>query len=175
MLAFFAGLHLIPIVKTFCLTPRNGVTEKSAFATSPLGWILGRDRKTAEEKEYEDFEREEKEQRNKVPPLMSSLLSADYLVSSVFFIIMNVRAVSFPGWSFNWFQWHFRDSETADADVSFCMDIFGYTFFMSLAFAFIPQMIISFFAYTSRNAQLGEYIACLIFDSASCRGTPGQV
>ena len=110
MLAFFAGLHVIPIVKTFCLTPRNGVTEKSAFATSPLGWILGRDRKTDEEKEYEDFEREEKEQRNKVPPLMTSLLSADYLVSSVFFIIMNVRAVSFPGWSFNWFQWHFRFS-----------------------------------------------------------------
>ena len=49
-----------------------------------------------------------------------------------------------------------RDSAESDADVNFCMDIFGYTFFMSLAFAFIPQMIISFFAYTSRNAQLGE-------------------
>ena len=37
------------------------------------------------------------------------------------------------------------------------MDIFGYTFFMSLAFAFIPQAIISFYAYTSRNAQLGKF------------------
>ena len=72
------------------------------------GWILGRDRKTEQEKEYEEYEREEKEQKNPVPPLMTSLLSADYLVSSVFFIIMNVRAVSFPGWSFNWFEWHFR-------------------------------------------------------------------
>ena len=120
---------------------------------------------------------------------MTSLLSADYLVSSVFFIIMNVRAVSFPGWSFNWFEWHFRylritsniwewfgifanhfeyeffrqqDNSTlewtSDYDsVDLCMDIFGYTFFMSLAFAFIPQGIISYFAYTSRNNQLGKF------------------
>ena len=46
---------------------------------------------------------------------------------------------------------------TSDYDsVDLCMDIFGYTFFMSLAFAFIPQGIISYFAYTSRNNQLGK-------------------
>ena len=57
-----------------------------------------------------------------------------------------------------WMINFWRDSPTKVEDVNFCMDIFGYTFFMSLAFAFIPQMIISFYAYTNRNAQLGEFV-----------------
>ena len=102
MLAFFCALHVLPIFKTLCLTPRNGVNKKSAFVTSALGWLLGKDEKT------QVFDLLQKEQSRSVPPLKTSLFSSDYVISSIFFIIMSVRAVSFPGWSFNWYQWHFR-------------------------------------------------------------------
>jgi len=57
---------------------------------------------------------------------------------------MNVRAVSFPGWALPWYQWTFYyvDQENGASYISTCMDIFGLTFFMSLPFSFLPQMII---------------------------------
>ena len=72
------------------------------------------------------------------------LKSLDYFVSTIFFIIMNVRAVSFPGWALPWYQWTFYyvDEENGASYISTCMDIFGLTFFMSLPFSFLPQLII---------------------------------
>ena len=57
---------------------------------------------------------------------------------------MNVRAVSFPGWALPWYQWTFYnvDDENGASYISTCMDIFGLTFFMSLPFSFLPQLII---------------------------------
>ena len=57
---------------------------------------------------------------------------------------MNVRAVSFPGWALPWYQWTFYyvDEENGASYISTCMDIFGLTFFMSLPFSFLPQLII---------------------------------
>ena len=76
--------------------------------------------------------------------ISKTLKSWDYLVSTIFFIIMNVRAVSFPGWALPWYQWTFYyvDKENGASYISTCMDIFGLTFFMSLPFSFLPQLII---------------------------------
>ena len=145
----------------------------TAFESSFVGHICGKHKKeddtsvrkdlrlTMKDNEFYEIEKE-------TPPLKDSILrndcgidcscpffktehppfkvgeSWDYLVSTIFFIIMNVRAVSFPGWALPWYQWTFYyvDKENGASYISTCMDIFGLTFFMSLPFSFLPQLII---------------------------------
>ena len=85
-----------------------------------------------------------KDENTEIENFFKVVESWDYLVSTIFFIIMNVRAVSFPGWALPWYQWTFYnvDDENGASYISTCMDIFGLTFFMSLPFSFLPQLII---------------------------------
>ena len=59
---------------------------------------------------------------------------------------MTVRINSFPSWYYPWLKWTFSDlpEDEYDHNVSFCLDMFGYSYYISLLISPLPGILISF-------------------------------
>ena len=58
---------------------------------------------------------------------------------------MTVRINSFPSWYYPWLKWTFSGlpEDEYDKNVSFCLDMFGYSYYISLIISPLPGMLIS--------------------------------
>ena len=58
---------------------------------------------------------------------------------------MTVRINSFPSWYYPWLKWTFSDlpEDEYDSNISLCMDILGYSYFISLFISPLPGLLIS--------------------------------
>ena len=58
---------------------------------------------------------------------------------------MTVRINSFPSWYYPWLKWTFSDlpEDEYNDNVSFCLDMFGYSYYISLLISPLPGILIS--------------------------------
>ena len=138
MFIVFASLSSISWLKTFFFSPfQSPVIGQSVISISAFSKIKNIFRSTSSEN---DSKIPEEVTDLTVEPIINSILSLDYLVSSLYFIIMNFRCTSFPvwvqfktqvevlfkAWALSWYIWTFSENENEDYYVSLCMDIFGH-------------------------------------------------
>jgi len=123
MFIVFASLSSISWLKTFFFSPfQSPVIGQSVISISPFSKMKNIFRSTSSENDSKIPEVTDLT----VEPIINSILSLDYLVSSLYFIIMNFRCTSFPAWALSWYIWTFSENENEDYYVSLCMDIFGH-------------------------------------------------
>ena len=115
MLTTFAILNIIPWIKTFFFTPRDYSSKMTSYESSVVGYLTGKREPEVANEEIE-LQNLNPQAQEEGPSLKSSLLSRDNIVSGIFFVIMNVRAVSFPGWAYPWLQWTFSGIMTHNYD-----------------------------------------------------------
>jgi len=101
--------------------------EQSAFESSIIGYIcFGHGKPEIDENlEKQEKESEEDETRGRQTQifdeqkalknethgsLLSWMATPDFIVAGFYFIIMDIRCVSYPGWALSWFQWTFSDN-----------------------------------------------------------------
>ena len=73
---------------------------------------------------------------------MSSILTLDFALSTIFFVIINVRINAFPAWFLPWLQWNFSGSSEQEEFVSQCLNVFGYSYYISLFIAPLPGLLV---------------------------------
>ena len=58
---------------------------------------------------------------------------------------MTVRINSFPSWYYPWLKWTFSDlpEDEYNNNVSFCLDMFGYSYYISLLISPLPGILIT--------------------------------
>lgn len=74
--------------------------------------------------------------------IMSSVRTVNFALSTLFFVIINIRINAFPAWFLPWLQWNFSGSENQERNVSLCLDVFGYSYYISLLIAPLPGLLI---------------------------------
>ena len=163
LLMGFAIMTSVIWVKTFFFVPYETVnldvsTFKSSIITSccknqVLDELESEKPKLSEKSN--DVEKEIKEITG--PSLKSCLLSWNYLWASLFFIIMTVRINSFPSWYLPWLSWTFSglDEQVAEDNKSLCIDIYGYSYYISLFISPLPGFIITTIKKITNNSIKG--------------------
>ena len=92
------------------------------------------------------------------------VFSLKNIISIIFYTTVTVRASSFPSWLYPWLQWTFsiQDEELAEANVSLAMDIYGYSYFLSIFIAPLPGMFIKYMQRIFKSDRLGEHHALTV-------------
>ena len=70
-------------------------------------------------------------------------MTVNFALASLFFVIINVRINAFTAWFLPWLQWNFSGHNDKDEYVSLCLDVFGYSYFLSLLIAPLPGLMIA--------------------------------
>lgn len=160
MLTGFAIATSIVWIKTIFFLPyKETDTEKTAFESSVFGQFCSKDDVEDEFVIDEDKNDADKNDDEEKVPIYKSVLSVNYFFASVFFIVMTVRINSFPGWYYPWLKWTFSDlpEDEYDENVSFCLDMFGYSYYISLAISPLPGLIISLIKKCSPGPKANKY------------------
>ena len=106
--------------------------EQTAFQSSIIGYHVFGHGKPEKKPEIEnekgeeetrgrqtqifDEEQAKKDKQNK--SLFSWMATPDFIIAGLYFIVMDIRCVSYPGWTLSWFQWTFSDNPDYAQNVS---------------------------------------------------------
>ena len=85
--------------------------------------------------------------------------SPKLLIYVLFYTCLTVRINTFPSWALPWFQWTFStmEPEEAEKNVSLCMDIYGFTYYLALVVAPMPGLFIGKMQKVFKSNILGEH------------------
>ena len=160
MLVAFAFATSIVWIKTFFFLPyKEVIPGVSAFDSSFIstgGKVEGLKGPTATAEDEEKDKLVDEGSSSRSTPLWREVFSLNYIAANVFFIIMTLRIVSFPSWYYPWLTWTFSGSSESSSQVSSCMDMFGYSYFISLFISPLPGMIIKFIKKCSNRARANK-------------------
>ena len=84
-------------------------------------------------------------------------------MSTLFFVIIQVRINSGVIWFLPWLQWNFSGSENQERNVSLCLDVFGYSYYISLLIAPLPGLLIVAIQKLTKSAKSNAHaLNCLL-------------
>ena len=108
-------------------------------------------------------EEEEGPAKPRPPSILSSILTINFAISTLFFVIINVRINAFPAWFLPWLQWNFSGSPNQEQYISLCLDVFGYSYYISLLIAPLPGLLIVAIKKCTKSAKSnGHALNCLL-------------
>ena len=70
--------------------------------------------------------------------LKESIFSIRMLVYIIFFSTLTPRITSFQNWVYPWLKWSFSEFENSEEIVADLMDVYGYSYFLSILIAPLP-------------------------------------
>ena len=95
--------------------------------------------------------------------ILSSVRTVNFALSTLFFVIINIRINAFPAWFLPWLQWNFSGSENQERNVSLCLDVFGYSYYISLLIAPLPGLLIVAVKKLTKSAKSNAHaLNCLL-------------
>lgn len=147
LLIGFACVTSLVWIKLFFFIPYKETDPSlTVFESSVFGQFCNRDKSAAKDEEAVDTKISEPKEKKESIPVMNSILTINYLLANIFFVIMTVRINSFPSWYYPWLKWTFSDlpEDEFNDNVSFCLDMFGYSYYISLFISPLPGILISF-------------------------------
>ena len=160
MLTFYAIWTSIIWVKTIFFTPYHEVKpELSAFDSSALRKVLTY--RTKSRVRLQTPCEEEATQPSK--PVWSSVLTVNFALLTLFFLIINVRINAFAAWFLPWLQWKFSGREDKENYISLCLDVFGYSYYVSLLIAPLPGLLVAAIKRYAQSAESNKHaVNCLL-------------
>ena len=95
-----------------------------------------------------------------------------YMIAIFFYTTVTLRASSFPGWLYPWLEWTFsvQDDEEAANNVSLMIDIYGYSYFLSIFIAPLPGLLIKSSQKIFKSDLIGEQRALTMILTISGTG-----
>ena len=76
---------------------------------------------------------------------------------------MTVRINAFPAWYYPWLEWTFSGSEDPEKNVSVCMDVFGFSYYISLFISPLPGFLIAAIKKCTKSDKANKYgLNCLL-------------
>lgn len=162
LLIGYAACSAIIWIKTFFFASKTFSTQNndgqySIFEDSFIGSLCSKDKKEKESRKNSSVSTSTKPRESWI----KYALSFKYILSSIFYITLTIRTTSFPSWLYPWLRWSFSVLEESEAEekVSLMMDIYGYSYFISLVIAPFPGLFISLMQKIYKSEKIGSHRA----------------
>ena len=116
---------------------------------------------------YNSFVSEKPSNETKPDPALPAwryACSLKYVIIIIFYTTLQVRVSSFQSWLYPWLKWTFstQDAAQAEYNVSLMMDVYGYSYFLSIFIAPLPGLFIKWMQRVFKSKLIGEQRAVTI-------------
>ena len=87
-----------------------------------------------------------------------------HAISVIFYASLMMRVSSFPIWLYPWLKWTFsvQNCDEAEQNVSRVMDMFGYSYYLSIFISPLPGLLIKRMQKVYKSDHVGEHHALTI-------------